>query len=62
MEEYIYTPVPITEERDRAEIQLIALIDAIRGFSITKPDMKIGELDKMLPKILKFAREALSEK
>ena len=51
----------IKTERDKAEIQLIALMSAIKGFCKIKPKMTVVELNKMMPKILKFAREALED-
>ena len=43
----------------RAEIQLVGLISAIKGFAITKPEMTVVELESRLKMILAFARSAL---
>jgi len=51
----------LTTQRNMAEIQLVSLFEAISGFTITEPEMTIGEFQKYLPKICKFAREAESE-
>lgn len=45
----------------RAEIQLIGLISAIKGFAVTKPEMTVVELETKLKMILSFARSALDE-
>ena len=45
----------------RAEIQLVGLISAIKGFAITKPEMTVVELETKLKLILSFARSALEE-
>jgi hypothetical protein len=43
----------------KAEIQLVGLISAIKGFAVTQPDMTVVKLDSMLKTILSFARSAL---
>ena len=53
--------IKLKDERNMAEIQLVALIIAIKGFCQTKPTMTIVELNKMLLTILQFAREAKLE-
>jgi len=51
-------PSTFEQERDMAEIQLVAVLCAIRGVVSTQPNMTVVELNKILPHILKFAREA----
>ena len=45
----------------KAEIQLVGLISAIKGFTVTKPDITVVKLDSMLKTILSFSRSALDE-
>lgn len=51
----------LNTQRNNAEIQLVAIIQAVSGFTKTKPKMTIGEFEKYLSKICKFAREAEKE-
>jgi len=53
-------PDPI-DAQIRAEIQLVALISAVKGWAITRPEMTVGELEGKLGMILRFAREAHEE-
>lgn len=48
----------LEEELNMAEIQLIALITAIKGFCSTNPTMTINGFNNLIPSILKLAREA----
>lgn len=50
----------LLSERDLAEIQLVALVGAIKGFTKTQPEMTVVGLNKRLPIILEVARSALS--
>jgi hypothetical protein len=48
-------------QRDRAEMELMAVICAVNGFCKTKPDMMITEFARIMPKVIRFARLAAEE-
>ena len=48
----------VKEQRDNAEIQLMAVLMAVDGFCKKNPVMTIVEFNELIPTILKFAREA----
>ncbi len=46
-------------KRDKAQIQLVMLADAINAIAETHPDMTVAAFSPMLPGLLKFARSAI---